>query len=45
MVHTYNGILLSIKRNKFESVLVMQMDLETFLQSETSQKEKKKHHI
>ena len=41
MVHTYNGILLSIKRNKFESVLVMQMDLEPVLQSEISQKRKR----
>ena len=40
MVHTYNGILLSIKRNKFESVLVRKMDLESVLQSEISQKRK-----
>ena len=28
VVHIYNGILLSLKRNKFESVLVRWMNLE-----------------
>ena len=28
MVHIYNGILLSRRRNEFESVLVMWMNLE-----------------
>ena len=35
----------AIKRNKIVPFAEMWMDLETFLQSETSQKEKKKHHI
>ena len=35
----------AIKRNKIVPFAEMQMDLETFLQSEISQKEKKKHHI
>ena len=34
MVHIYNGILLSHKRNKFESVLVRWMNLEPVIQSE-----------
>ena len=35
----------AIKRNKIVPFAEMRMDLETFLQSEISQKEKKKHHI
>ena len=45
MVHIYNGILLSHKKNKFESVLVTWMNIEPITQSEVSQKEKNKHHI
>ena len=45
MVHIYNGILLSHKRDKFESVVVMWMNLEPIIQSEGSQKEKYKYHI
>ena len=45
VVHIYNGILLSLKRSKFESVLVKWMNLEPFIQSEISQKEKNKHSI
>ena len=45
MVHIYNGILLSHKRNEFESVLLRRMNLEPILQSEVSQKEKDKYHI
>ena len=45
VVHIYNGILLSHKRNKFESVLVRWMNLEPVIQSEVSQKEKNKYHI
>ena len=45
MVHIYNGILLSHKRNEFESVLMRRMNLEPILQSEVSQKEKDKYHI
>ena len=40
MVHTFNGILLSHKKNEFESVLVRWMNLEPVMQSEVSQKEK-----
>ena len=35
---------LAIKRNEFESVLVCWMNLEPFIQSEVSQKEKNKYH-
>ena len=35
----------AIKRNKFESVQVRQMNLEPVIQSEISQKEKNKYHI
>ena len=45
VVHIYNGILLSHKRNEFESVLMRRMNLEPILQSEVSQKEKDKYHI
>ena len=41
----YNGILLSHKRNRFESVLVRWMNLEPVTGSEVSQKEKNKCHI
>ena len=42
MVHTYNGTLVSHKRNKTGSSVVMGMDLESIIQSEVSQKEKNK---
>ena len=45
MVHTFNGILLSHKKNEFESVLVRWMNLEPIIQSEVSQKEKNKYHL
>ena len=45
LVHKYNGILLSIKRTTFESVLMRWMNLEPIIQSEVSQKEKNKYHI
>ena len=45
MVHIYNGILLMIKRNKIESIVVRWMNLEPVTQSEVSQKEKNKYHI
>ena len=35
----------AIKRNEFESVLVKWMNPEHVIQSEVSQKEKKKYHI
>ena len=43
--HIYNGILLSYKKNAFESVLILWMNLETIIQSEVSQKEKDKYCI
>ena len=42
VVHTYNGTLVSHKRNKTGSSVVMGMDLESIIQSEVSQKEKNK---
>ena len=35
----------AIKRNKYESVVVRQMNLEPVTQSELSQKEKNKYHV
>ena len=45
MVHIYNGILLSHKRNAFESVLMRRVNLQLIIQSEVSQKKKKKYCI
>ena len=45
VVHIHNGILLSHKRNTFESVLMRWMNLELIIQSEVSQKENDKYHI
>ena len=45
MPHIYNGILLSIKRNEIQLFVVRWMDLQTVIQSEVSQKEKKKYHM
>ena len=45
VVHIHNGILLSHKKNAFESVLLRWMNLEPIIQSEVSQKEKDKYHI
>ena len=45
VVHIHNGILLSHKRNAFESVLMRWMNLEPIIQSEVSQKEKDKYCI
>ena len=50
VVHVYNGIYTmeyysTIKRNEIESFVEMQMDLETVIQSEVSQKEKSKYCI
>ena len=45
MVHIYSGILLSHKKNKFESVLGRWMNLEHVIRSKVSQKEKNKYHI
>ena len=41
-VHIYNGILLSLKRNVFESFPMMWTNLEPIIQNEASQKEKDK---
>ena len=40
VVHIYDGILFSYKKNTFESVLMWWMKLESVTQSEVSQKEK-----
>ena len=45
VVHIYNGILLSHKKNEIGSFVEMWMDRETVTQSEVSQKEKNKYHI
>jgi len=45
VVHIYNGILLSHKRNAFESVLMRRVNLQLIIQSEVSQKKKKKYCI
>ena len=43
MVHIHNGMLLSHKRDAFESVLMRWMNIEPIIQSEVSQKEKDKY--
>ena len=45
MVHIYYGILLSHKKNSFESVLMRWMKLEPIIQSEVSQKDKDQYSI
>ena len=45
VVHIYNGILLSHKKNEIGSFVEMWMDLESVIQSEVNQKEKNKCHI
>ena len=45
MVHIYNGILLSHKKNKIELFVVRWMDLETVIQSEVSQKQINKYRM
>ena len=45
VVHIRNGRLLNYKKNTFESVLVRQMNLESIIQSEVSQKVKDKYGI
>ena len=44
MVQIHDGMLLSIKRNAFESGLMRWMNLEPIIQSEVSHKEKYKYH-
>ena len=45
VVHIHNGILLSHKRNGFESVPMRWMNLESIIQSKSRQKEKDKYRI
>ena len=45
MVHIHNGILLSYKKESFESVLMKWMNQEPIIQNEVSQKEKDKYCI
>ena len=45
VVHVYNGILLSHKKNEIESFVETWMDLESVIQSEVSQKKKNKYCI
>ena len=40
VIHIHSRILLSYKRNAFESVLMRWMNLEPIIQSEVSEKEK-----
>ena len=42
-VHIYNGILLSHRKNEFESAVLKWMNLEPVTQIEVSQKEKNKY--
>ena len=45
VVHIHNGILLAIKKNTFESVLMRWMNLEPLIWSEVNQKEKHQYSI
>ena len=45
VVHIHSGVLLSCKRNTFESVLMRWMNLEPIIPNEASQKEKDKYFI
>ena len=45
VVHIHNGILLSYKKNAFESVLKRWVKLESVTQNEVSQKEKHQYRI
>ena len=45
LIHIYNGILLSCKKELTQSVLVRWMNLKPVLHSEVIQKEKNKHCI
>ena len=45
IIHVYNGILLNHKKGKIVPFTETWMDLETVIQSELSQKKKKKYHI
>ena len=45
MVHTYNGILLSHKKDEMMPFAATWMQLESLILSEISQKEKVKYHM
>ena len=45
MVHIHNGILLTIKKNSFESGLMRWTKLEPIIQSEVSQKDKHQYSV
>ena len=45
VVHIHNGVLLSYKKNAFESVLMRWKRLDPIIQSEVSQKEKEQYNI
>ena len=45
MAHTYNGLLLSHKKDKLMPFAASWMDLEALILSEVSQKEKDKYHM
>ena len=45
VIHIYNGILLSYRKNEIMPFAATWMDLEMFILNEVSQKEKDKYHI
>ena len=45
MVHMYNGLLLSHKKNKIVPFAAKRMDLEIIILSELSQKKNDKYHM
>ena len=45
VIHINNKILLTMKRNEFDSVVVRWMNLQPVIQSEVSQKEKNKYYM
>ena len=45
VVYIHNGVLLTIKKNAFESVIMRWMKLEPIIQSEVSQREKHEYSI
>ena len=45
MIHIHSGILLSYKKDTFESALMRWMNIKSIIQSEVSQKGKNKYHI
>ena len=45
VIHIYNGILFSHKRNEIESFVEMWLQLESVILDEVSQNEKNKYHV